>query len=64
MSDSPALARLAVYSARRAALRADVLEAAADGATPMEIARASGLSRQWVAQILKTPTRAIERSLP
>ena len=30
----------------------------------MEIARASGLSRQWVAQILKTPARAIERSLP
>ena len=56
--------RLAAYAERRAALRADVLEAAAAGATPMEIARASGLSRQWVAQILKTPARAIEGSLP
>lgn len=46
-----ALARLAVYRVRREALHGDVLAALAAGAIPAEVARASGLTRQWVAKI-------------
>ena len=53
MTDSKdaALGRLAVYRERRENLHADILAALAAGAIPAEIARASGLSRQWVAKI-------------
>ena len=48
-----ALGRLAVYRVAREALHVDVRAAAIAGATQAEIARASGLSRQYVATILR-----------
>lgn len=52
-----ALERLAVYRERREALHEDVAEALADGKIPAEIARVSGLSRQWVARIARNDQR-------
>lgn len=48
-----ALGRLAIYREARAALHEDVRAAAIAGATQAEIARASGLSRQHVATIIR-----------
>lgn len=49
-----ALGRLAVYRQRREALHDDVRQAIADGATQADVARASGLSRQYVAKLVTT----------
>lgn len=49
------LGRLAAYRDARVTLHADVREAARLGLTQAEIARASGLSRQGVAKILRRP---------
>jgi transcriptional regulator with XRE-family HTH domain len=55
-AEGSALGRLAVYRERREALHDDVREAAvAEGATQAEIARVSGVSRQWIARILADP---------
>jgi hypothetical protein len=48
----PALARLATYRRARERLHEDVRAADAEGASQADIARESGLTRQWVAQIL------------
>jgi len=47
-----ALARLESYRQARERLRDDVLVAHEAGASQAEIARASGLSRQWVGELL------------
>ena len=49
-----ALTRLASYRELRASMPQDVRDAAAAGATQAEISRISGLSRQWVAKVLRT----------
>ena len=49
-----ALTRLASYRELRASMPQDVRDAAAAGATQAEISRVSGLSRQWVAKVLRT----------
>jgi transcriptional regulator with XRE-family HTH domain len=46
-----ALSRLEVYKERRRDLGPDVREALAHGASQAEVARASGLTRQWVAKL-------------
>ena len=46
-----AMARLAAYRAARESLHGDVRAALALGATQADVARASGLARQWVGRI-------------
>jgi len=56
-----ALERLAVYRERREHLGADVREALANGATQVEVARVSGLSRQWVARLARENRHPTEK---
>ena len=52
-SGGDALTRLVAYREARASLHGDIKAAAAGGVTQAEIARVSGLSRQWVALVLR-----------
>ena len=52
-SRADALTRLVAYREARASLHGDIKAAAAAGVTQAQIARVSGLSRQWVARVLR-----------